>query len=326
MTPRPHDALFKLAFASPAAAAALIRAAMPPEVGDAIAWDSLETEPASFIDVELADSHSDLLFTARLATGEPALVYLLLEHQSTGDLDMPLRMLEYQLRIWWRYRDHHERAPLPPILSVVISHVPGGWTAPRSLEELLDPSVMALPVVAALVPRFQLLVEDLSHMSDEQLRARALSAFQILALWFLRDARTPERLLAHFGSFSDAWREAAQAPTGMQSFRILLVYLFGVLDPMNFEHVRAKLHALDPLVKESAMTAAEYLEEKGRVRGLEEGLERGRRATLRKQLLFKFQALDESHEARLAAATGEAIDRYLERVLTATTLAAVFAD
>ena len=314
MTPRPHDALFRSAFASPRAAAALLRAALPSGLSEAIAWDSLDPEPASFIDEELADSHSDLLFTARLATGEPALLYLLLEHQSTQDPDMPLRMLAYQLRIWLRFRAEHARTPLPPILAVVLSHVPGGWTAARSLEALLDPAAMAHPVVAELVPRFQMLVEDLAHLSDKQLRARALSAFQLLALWLLRDARSPERLLAHFGSFSAAWREAAQARTGMQSFRILIAYLFGVLDPVNLEHACAKLHQLDPVTREIAMTAAEYLEEKCC------------RATVRKLLQIKFQALDEAYEARLAAATGEALDRYLERVLTATSLAAVFED
>jgi hypothetical protein len=41
---------------------------------------------------------------------------------------------------------------------------------------------------------------------------------------------------------------------------------------------------------------------------------------------MKFSALDASAEARLQAATSEAIDRYLQRVLTADSLAAVLAD
>jgi hypothetical protein len=66
------------------------------------------------------------------------------------------------------------------------------------------------------------------------------------------------------------------------------------------------------------MTIAEQLREEGRAEG--------RIATLRSQLLFKFQALDPASEARLQAATPEAIDRYLQRVLVADSLAAVFAD
>ena len=49
---------------------------------------------------------------------------------------------------------------------------------------------------------------------------------------------------------------------------------------------------------------------------------------LRNQLLFKFnvQSLDATYEARLLTATPEAIDRYVQRVLTADSLAAVFED
>ena len=72
------------------------------------------------------------------------------------------------------------------------------------------------------------------------------------------------------------------------------------------------------------MTIAEQLIEEGR----EEGRKEGRIATLRRQLIckFKLQTLDPAHEACLQAATPEAFDRYLERVLIADSLAAVFAD
>jgi hypothetical protein len=64
------------------------------------------------------------------------------------------------------------------------------------------------------------------------------------------------------------------------------------------------------------MTIAEWLREEGR--------KEGRLATLRSLLLYKFQTLDADAEARLQAATPEALDRYLRRVLTADSLAAVF--
>ena len=66
------------------------------------------------------------------------------------------------------------------------------------------------------------------------------------------------------------------------------------------------------------MTIAEQLREEGR--------EEGRIETLRRLLVLKFRTLDAASEARLQAATPEAIDRYLQRVLTADSLAAVLAD
>ena len=84
------------------------------------------------------------------------------------------------------------------------------------------------------------------------------------------------------------------------------------------------------------MTIAEFLEEKGWKRGREEGREEGRKEgeekgrtdTLRRLLLVKFKlpTLDAVDEARLRAATSETIDRYIERVLLADSIAAVFGD
>jgi hypothetical protein len=47
---------------------------------------------------------------------------------------------------------------------------------------------------------------------------------------------------------------------------------------------------------------------------------------LRRLLVWKFQTLDAEYEARLQAASSEAIDRYLQRLLTADSLAAMFGD
>jgi hypothetical protein len=103
MTTRPHDALFKTAFEAPADAAALLRELMPAAVQAAVAWETLDHEDGSFVDDTLADQHSDRLFFARLRTGSAERVYFLLEHQSTGDPTMPLRVLSYQVRIWDRF-------------------------------------------------------------------------------------------------------------------------------------------------------------------------------------------------------------------------------
>ena len=84
------------------------------------------------------------------------------------------------------------------------------------------------------------------------------------------------------------------------------------------------------------MTIAEMWLEQGREEGLakghKEGLAKGRKegqiAALRSLLAFKFGSptLDRRYEALLHAATPDAIDRYLQRVLRADSLAAVFED
>ena len=80
------------------------------------------------------------------------------------------------------------------------------------------------------------------------------------------------------------------------------------------------------------MTIAEQLHEEGLAEGLAkgraEGQAEGRIAALRAVLVARFgaQAIDATCEARLRAATGAAIDRYLQRVAVVESLAAVFED
>jgi hypothetical protein len=257
---------------------------------------------------------------------------------------MLLRMVSYQIRIWDRVRKAQPGTRLPPILGVLVSHPPGGWTSARSFEELLDPDAMAIPGLAALMPRFAMFVEDLAARSDAALQACSLAPFQKLALWLLRDARDPVRLLGGFDAWIPTILEAGRARSGADAITVLIQYLFQVLDPLYFEAVRAKLHKLGTRSKEIAVTIAEYLEQKGRDEGLQkgrdeglqkgrdeglqkgrdEGLQKGRVAMVRSLLVYKFQGLNAELEARLQVATPEVLERYLQRALTADSLAAVF--
>jgi hypothetical protein len=105
-----------------------------------------------------------------------------------------------------------------------------------------------------------------------------------------------------------------------------------VIGPVHRGELRAKIRLLGPRAEETAMTIAEQLHEEGRAEGLAEGLvkgrEEGRIAALRSMLVSRFgsQALDATCDARLQAATAAVIDRYLQRVGVAESLAAVFED
>lgn len=93
VTSTPHDALFKSVFEQPEHATAELRHILPAPIVAAIRWPTLTLEPGSFVAPELAGLHSDLLFSAEAEpNGEPILVYLLCEHQSSPEPTMPLRM------------------------------------------------------------------------------------------------------------------------------------------------------------------------------------------------------------------------------------------
>lgn len=152
---------------------------------------------------------------------------------------MPLRMLVYLVRIWERHRKEND-GPLPPIIPVVVSHAPGGWTAARAFEDLFDPHPTSIPGLAELTPRFSLVVEDLAHVTNDDLKARALAAFPKLVLWAMRDARNTDQLLANLGHWGAAFKEALRTPHGMEAVRLLMRYIALVSDDLHLDQFRAK--------------------------------------------------------------------------------------
>ena len=74
----------------------------------------------------------------------------------------------------------------------------------------------------------------------------------------------------------------------------------------------------DPHLREAAMTIAEQLRQEGRLQRLLQ--------VVLKQLSLKFGELDETVRARIAAADEATLERYTERVLSASTLEEVLTD
>ena len=115
---QPHDKLFRWVFSDPAAAAGFLRAYLPRSVSGALQWSTVALQNTSFIDDELRNSESDLLFAIRRRSGRPAWLYVLLEHQSKPSRWMRLRLLKYCSRIWerdrTRYRKERVLRPIVP--------------------------------------------------------------------------------------------------------------------------------------------------------------------------------------------------------------------
>ncbi len=312
MTSHPHDTIFKAAFQHPAHAAGLFREVLPDSVVRAIEWDTLALEPGSFVDPALAKSHTDLLFSAQMGE-QKVLLYVLLEHQSRVDRQMTYRVLRYKTRIWDRHLEQ-VGGPLPLIIAIVVSHAPGGWTAPVHLHDLISPPPSSIDGMEKLVPGFEICVEDLAHLTNEQLRDRALAAFPKLVLWALRDARDAARLERQLDFWTETFAEALMAPSGIEAVSQLFRYLAFVLEGLQFTDFRAKLQQRLPDTVRSTMTMAEELMQQGGAR------------LLVKQLSAKFGDLPAEYRARLEAATSDLLERYAVRLLGAPTLAEVFAE
>jgi predicted transposase/invertase (TIGR01784 family) len=82
-------------------ASSFLQAHLAEDVSQALHWSTLTLREGSFVDEDLRGSEADLLYEIEHVAGEESVwVYVLLEHQSTPDRWMRLRLLKYCCRIW----------------------------------------------------------------------------------------------------------------------------------------------------------------------------------------------------------------------------------
>lgn len=109
----PHDHFVREFLSEPAHAREFLSAVLPAALANTLDWAQLRGDPATFIDEDLREQHSDLLFSAPSRTGEPQQVYLLFEHKSALDRRLARQLLGYLARI---YAAQSELAPLIPLV------------------------------------------------------------------------------------------------------------------------------------------------------------------------------------------------------------------
>ncbi|KFA91647.1 Rpn family recombination-promoting nuclease/putative transposase [Archangium violaceum] len=332
----PHDLFARYTFGHPERAAAELRAVLPAHVVSEVDWSSLRREPVSVVDPELRETESDLLFTARLHTGHSLLLYVLLEHQSSVDSWMALRMLRYVVRQVERWRQEHpESALLPVIIPLVMYHgADGVWMAPRRVEDLFE-----LPGEQwrALVPRFEYLLDDLTAEREEALRARSGPPLARVAWLVLRYARTGE--LAHrLPDWTVLFAQVQAAPEGAEQLVAVIRYILWVeKDVAVHAAARRVLHSvLDEQRAEELMgTWAEDMMERGVQKGLVMGRQEGRQegraeglsGALVRILTSRGVHVDEAARQRILTCTDMAtLERWFDRALNATTLSDVLDD
>ena len=132
----PHDHFFKSIFSRQESARDFLRHYLPAEVMADLDVTELEISHQSFIDAELREHFTDLLYKVRLKDGKDALIYVLFEHKSYSDRLVAFQLLRYMVRIWEHSLSEGES--LSPILPLVIYHGRAKWSISLNFSVLFD--------------------------------------------------------------------------------------------------------------------------------------------------------------------------------------------
>ncbi len=328
----PHDGLFRALVSDPGRAAALIRDHLPERIVGLLADAPPVPLDGSFVDETLRSSQSDMLFKVELASGGPALVYVLVEHKSYADPGTPLQLAKYMVQIWMRHaqgRADRLRA-LPPIIPVVFSHGAARWSVAEGLGAMIaaeDPELVFLPG-----ERFILRV--LTALPTEELSRDAALRAGLIALT-RRGIEDLELIVEGLAGEGTLRRQVFEY--------ILLTYPEAEMDALRANLRAAGFDEMEGLVGTIAEALMERGEARGLKRGLErgleqglergearglergkaEGLEQGKAEGLTRLLERRFGPLPATARDRIAAAGPGELDAWLDRVLDADSLDAV---
>jgi predicted transposase/invertase (TIGR01784 family) len=272
--PTPHNNFFQYALSHPAAARNLIEMHLPADLVQILDLDSLELQKDSFVDDELRDSFSDMLYSIRLSgqdlsgqDGEPVegQVYLLLEHKSQSDPMTCFQLLRYIVRIWeQRLRKGQSLCPVFPL---VIYHGQEAWSAPVCLEELIGgPDVLFEHGVRMAYP-----VVDIGQIPDELLATDPFLQSVLGLLKYSRKRNFEDKL----EFFLRCLLEIGTAELQTEHLDAVLVYVTTVSPSIPLETLAMTIQKIFPTQIEPGSIADEYMK-KGRLEGIQEGRHEGK--------------------------------------------------
>ncbi|MCP4111769.1 MAG: Rpn family recombination-promoting nuclease/putative transposase [Desulfobacteraceae bacterium] len=118
----PHDKLFRDTWSIKTVATGFLQNNLPENVLKLADLSSLEICKDSFIEKELEDFFSDLLYKISLK-GVPGYIYFLFEHKSYIEKHVHLQVLEYKTKIWRLHLKQNPKDRLPVIVPLVITFI-----------------------------------------------------------------------------------------------------------------------------------------------------------------------------------------------------------
>ncbi|MDE0507922.1 MAG: Rpn family recombination-promoting nuclease/putative transposase [Gammaproteobacteria bacterium] len=324
-TPTPHDKLFRAVFSDPAQAQALVRDQLPNEIAGLLSDTPPRVVPGTFIDDDMHETQADLLLEVDLAAGGSAFVYVLIEAKSHPDAEVVLQVLGYMVRVWRDYvrkgKGREGRAArarsLTPIIPLLGYSGSRSWTGPTDLADMIatdNPELIFLHGP-------YLILRQWAQMPPEALSRDPVSQAGLLAL----TGRGP--------AYLDEIDAALEDNPVLQSQ--FAVYIRDTAKGAAREELEQKLAAARAVQTEGILgTIMEELraegEAKGRAEGVAEGealgLAKGEAKSLIRLLERRFGLLEQADLDRISGADLEQLDAWIDRVLDAESVDAVFGE
>ncbi|WP_341753533.1 Rpn family recombination-promoting nuclease/putative transposase [Candidatus Tisiphia endosymbiont of Dioctria rufipes] len=157
-----HDKLFKRIMSNEIAAKEFLEYYLPSDFKEKVDLSKITIEKESYIEETLQEKFSDIVYSVKTKSDDSAFIYILLDHQSTVDYWMALRLWRYALLLCERHKKNKDKLPL--IYSMIMYNGREVYNAPMNLWDLFVDPVQAKELMSS---DYQLV--DLQSMSDDEI-------------------------------------------------------------------------------------------------------------------------------------------------------------
>ncbi|MFZ4539915.1 Rpn family recombination-promoting nuclease/putative transposase [Propionivibrio sp.] len=311
-----HDTGYKFLFSRADLVRELLEVFSPPGITELLDYATLRPETGNFITPAMRKREDDVVWSIKLQ-GQRIYLYLLLEFQSSIDKGMPVRMMQYVAALY----DHLVRSKaidladgLPPVLPIVIYNGDARWNHSPEVFDLIQPHPA---VLTEFQPKLKFWLLDEGRFSVEHLEGLHRVMAAIFRMEHARDTEEVKRAIRYLG------QSVAQSPYKQTIDKAVMQW-------MGYRLSRKMPDLLIPDV-DDLLKGTEMLEtnlDRIRANAIAEGVLLGKfeaEALVLQRLLNKrFGPLPAEVAAQISAAGPEQIEAWLDLVLDAADLAAIF--
>ncbi|HFW7391944.1 TPA: recombination-promoting nuclease RpnB [Shigella flexneri] len=243
-TSTPHDAVFKSFLRHPDTARNFINIHLPAPLRKLCDLTTLKLEPNSFIDEDLRQYYSDLLWSVKTQEGV-GYIYVVIEHQSKPEELMAFRMMRYSIAAMQNHLDAGYKE-LPLVIPMLFYH---GCRSPYPyslcwLDEFAEPAI-ARKIYSSAFP-----LVDITVVPDDEIMQH--------------------RKMALLGLVDQIVSLLVTGNTNDRQLKALFNYVLQTGDAQRFRAFIGEITERAPQEKEKLMTIADRLREEGAMQGKHE--------------------------------------------------------
>lgn len=259
-----HDELSKNFLTDIASARSFLELYLDPQVIKRCDLDTLSIEPNSYIDNELREKFSDIVYKLSLKDKSSSIyVYVLIEHQSSAERLMPLRILQYQIEIIQAHiAKHKQEENLPLVVPLVFYN--GDKSPYPYATDILDLFADKHLVKYIGLGKFSLI--DLTVMPDNEILKHKQLALLEMCLKHI-NARHFNNVINHI---LNAFIVAHDSKIDRKLFDSSISYLMNAKEYEDLKPLFGQLIDNFKEYEEDIMSYAEQLRQEGMQKGRQE--------------------------------------------------------